>query len=83
MRGVLSKVALGEADAGFVYMTDAKTASAHLKEIEVPPRAAPKVEYGICVVSGSSHKAAARAFVQHVLSKAGQRTLHRYGFLPR
>ena len=83
VRGVLAKVALGEADAGFVYATDAKTAAAHLKEIGVPPRAEPKVEYGICVVSGSSRKAAAQAFVQHVLSKSGQTTLRHYGFLPR
>ena len=83
VRGVLAKVALGEADAGFVYMTDAKTAAAHLKEIEVPSRAEPKVAYGICVVSGSSRTATARAYVQRVLSASGQRTLRRYGFLPR
>jgi molybdate transport system substrate-binding protein len=82
-RGVLTKVALGEADAGFVYATDAQTAAAHLTEIDVPSRAAPKVEYGICVVSGSSRAAAAEAFVHHVLSASGQGTLHRYGFLPR
>ena len=83
VRGVLAKVALGEADAGFVYATDAKTAATHLQEIEVPPRAEPKVEYSICVVSGSSRSAAARAFVQNVLSTSGQRTLRHYGFLPR
>jgi molybdate transport system substrate-binding protein len=83
VRGVLSKVALGEADAGFVYATDAKTAAARLREIEVPPRAEPTVEYGICVVSGSKRDAAARAFVQQVLSTSGQRTLRRYGFRAR
>jgi molybdate transport system substrate-binding protein len=83
VRGVLSKIALGEVDAGFVYTTDAKTASGSLHEIEVPARAEPKVQYGICVVSTSSRQPAARAFVQRVLSKAGQRTLRRYGFLPK
>ncbi|MDX6480951.1 MAG: molybdate transport system substrate-binding protein [Gaiellaceae bacterium] len=82
-RGVLSKVALGEADAGFVYATDAKTAAKRLRVIEVPARAEPRVEYGICVVSHSNREADARAFVRAVLSAAGQRTLERYGFLPR
>ena len=83
VRGVLSKVALGEADAGFVYATDAKSAAKRLRVIEVPARAEPEVHYGICVVSHSNRQAAARAFVRHVLSAAGQRTLERYGFLPK
>jgi len=83
VRGVLSKVALGEADAGFVYTTDAKSAAKRLRVIEVPARAEPKVQYGICIVGQSDRKAAARTFVQHVLSPDGQRTLERYGFLPK
>ena len=83
VRGVLSKVALGEADAGFVYATDAKTATKRLRVIDVPARAEPDVEYGICVVSDSDRREAARAFVRHVLSTMGQRTLQRYGFLPK
>jgi ABC-type molybdate transport system substrate-binding protein len=41
------------------------------------------VQYGICVVSASSNKAAARAFVKRVTGPAGQKILVRYGFLPR
>jgi molybdate transport system substrate-binding protein len=83
VRGVLTKVTLGEADAGFVYATDAKTAAAHLQEIAIPSGAEPSVEYGMCVVSDSTRTTAAEAFVQLVLSASGQKTLHRYGFLPR
>ena len=83
VRGVLSKVALGEVDAGFVYATDAKTAAKRLRVIEVPARAEPEVKYGICVVSHKSRAAGARAFVERVLSAAGQWTLQRYGFLPK
>ncbi len=83
VREVLAKVALGEADAGFVYSTDAKTVSGKLKVIKVPAWAQPKVQYGICVVSNSGDEAAARAFVAKVLSKSGQAKLVRYGFLPR
>jgi molybdate transport system substrate-binding protein len=83
VREVLSKVALGEVDAGFVYATDAKTVSDQVKVIAVPARAQPKVRYGICVVSSSSHKADAKAFIARVLSPSGQKTLRAYGFLPR
>jgi ABC-type molybdate transport system substrate-binding protein len=51
--------------------------------IRIPAWAQPKVQYGICVVSASRHKAAARAFVRRVLSARGQRILRHYGFLPR
>jgi molybdate transport system substrate-binding protein len=83
VREVLAKVALGEADAGFVYSTDARTVPGKVHVLKIPAWAQPKVQYGICVVSASSHKPAARAFVTRVLSPGGQKILLRYGFLPR
>jgi molybdate transport system substrate-binding protein len=83
VREVLSKVALGEVDAGFVYSTDAKTVPGKVKVIKVPAWAQPKVQYGICVVSTSGEKPAAKAFIKLVLGKAGQKTLHKFGFLAR
>jgi molybdate transport system substrate-binding protein len=83
VREVLAKVALAEADAGFVYSTDAKTVPGKVTVIKVPAWAQPKVQYGICVVSRSADKVDARAFIKRVLSLAGQKKLRNYGFLPR
>ncbi len=80
---VLAHVTSGDVDAGFVYSTDAKSVPGKVKVIKIPAWAQPKVRYGICVVSASTHKSAARAFIKRVLSKAGQRKLLKFGFLPR
>jgi molybdate transport system substrate-binding protein len=82
VREVLAKVALGQADAGFVYSTDAKTVPGQVTVIRMPAWAQPKITYALAVVTKSANKADAQAFVKKVLSKPGQAQLLRFGFLP-
>jgi molybdate transport system substrate-binding protein len=82
VRSVLAKVALGEADAGFVYSTDARTVARKVTVIKLPASAQPNITYAMAVVSSSSHKTAARQFIREVLSDAGQTKLLGAGFLP-
>jgi len=83
VREVLAKVALGEADAGFVYSTDAKTVPGQVTVLKVPAWAQPKVQYGVCVVTASTHKSDAQAFVKRLLGTTAQKKLIAAGFLPR
>jgi molybdate transport system substrate-binding protein len=82
VRTVLAKVQLGQADAGFVYSTDAKTTPTGVSVIKVPAWAQPKIAYALAIVSRSQNKAAAQAFIDEVMSKQGQATMLKYGFLP-
>ena len=82
VRAVTGKVALGQADAGFVYVTDALAVADRVTVIRIPAWAQPRVRYEIAVVSSSSKKAAAQAWIKTLLSARGQAALKEYGFLP-
>ena len=81
VKGVVGKVSLGEAEAGFVYATDAAAAGDDVRVIELPKGSQPPIEYQIAVVTGSKNKEAAEAFVQKVLAPRGQQALDSAGFL--
>lgn len=82
VRQVLAKVALGEADAGIVYQTDAQAAKNKVDVIPIPPDINVQAQYPIAVVKASEQTALAREFVQLVLSPEGQKRLAGAGFMP-
>jgi molybdate transport system substrate-binding protein len=83
VRSVLAKVALGEADAGFVYITDAKTVTGKVAVIAIRESAQPHVVYEAAVVKSSPHLQAAYRFLTRLIRPAAQQTLERCGFGPR
>ena len=81
VRAVLTKVELGEADAGIVYVTDAKSAAGKVDRLDIPDAQNVIATYPIAVVRNAPHHDAAVAFVRLVLSARGQRVLRSFGFL--
>jgi molybdate transport system substrate-binding protein len=82
VKAVTGKVALGQADAGFVYVTDARPVSDQVTVVRIPAWAQPRVRYEIAVVSRSTNKTAARAWINAIMSARGQTALRNAGFLP-
>ena len=76
----VADVALGQADAGFVYITDADAAQGKVAVIRLPAQAKPGAKDFIAVVKSAPHPAAARAFVASIMSPAGQAKLRAAGF---
>ncbi|MCJ0764484.1 molybdate ABC transporter substrate-binding protein [Variovorax terrae] len=79
VRQVLDYVSRGEAEAGFVYRTDAAIMSDKVKVVLAPSGHTP-VSYPVAVVNDSRQKALARDFVAFLSTDAAQQVLTRYGF---
>jgi molybdate transport system substrate-binding protein len=78
---VVSKIELGEGDAGIVYVTDAKS-STKVTTIIVPPTANVPATYGGVTVKASTNAAEATAFLTWFAGPDGQAILASFGFLP-
>jgi molybdate transport system substrate-binding protein len=81
VKSVLTKVELGEADAGLVYVTDVKAAGDKVDGIEVPEAQDVINRYPIAVLASAPNLDAAQAWVDFILSDAGQGALADAGFV--
>jgi molybdate transport system substrate-binding protein len=80
VKAVLTKVSLGEVDAGVVYVTDVRAAGGKVKGIRIPTFLNASTLYPIATLSRAPNKATATAFTDYVLSPAGARILSAAGF---
>jgi len=83
VKAVVSKVAMGEVDAGIVYATDVRAAGGTVEGVDIPAAANVVARYPIVALSTAPSPAVAAAFVAFVLSAHGQQVLGDFGFLPR
>jgi molybdate transport system substrate-binding protein len=80
VRQVLTKVAMGEGDAGIVYKTDALSMPDKVEIIDIPSTINVVAEYPIAALKAAPQADLARDFVKLVLSKEGQKVLAAAGF---
>jgi len=80
--GVVTKVTLGEVDAGVVYVTDVKENESKASGVTVPADQNSITDYPIVQVKGAPNVTAAKAFISYVLGPNGQKVLASFGFLP-
>jgi molybdate transport system substrate-binding protein len=80
VRAVVTRVRLGEADAGIVYVTDAAAAAGAVTAVPIPDRVNVRATYPAAVVASSAHTRQAEAFVRWLASPEGTRVLSRFGF---
>ncbi|MGI8926218.1 MAG: molybdate ABC transporter substrate-binding protein [Tepidiformaceae bacterium] len=80
VRAVLTKVELGEADAGIVYVSDIEAPAGGVRAAPIGEAFDVVARYPVAVVTGSGQRAAAARFVEFLLSAEGQRILRQHGF---
>jgi molybdate transport system substrate-binding protein len=80
--GVVTKVSMGEADAGVVYVTDVKSAGSKVTGVPISASENEIVGYPMAQIATAPNPTAATAFMSYVLSPAGQQVLSSYAFMP-
>lgn len=79
VKSVVSKVALGEADAGIVYLTDVKAAGSSVEGVVIPDQYNVVATYPAVVLKGAANPVAAGAFLNYLLGP-GRANLASFGF---
>src|SRR6266542_2782345 len=82
VKAVVTKVSLGEADAGIVYVTDVTAGGDKVEGVDIPNDKNVPATCPIATVQSSSHQSQARAFMNMVVSDQGRQVLMSFGFLP-
>jgi molybdate transport system substrate-binding protein len=82
VKAVVTKVSLGEADAGIVYVTDVTAGGDKVQGVDIPKDQNVTPTYPIATVKAGKAQDKAQAFMDLVLSDQGQQVLKQYGFLP-
>jgi molybdate transport system substrate-binding protein len=82
VKAVVTKVSLGEADAGIVYVTDVTAGGDKVEGVDIPEDQNVTATYPMATVKASKAPEAAQAFMDLVLSAEGQQVLKEHGFLP-
>jgi molybdate transport system substrate-binding protein len=80
VKSVLTQVETGNVDAGMVYVTDVKAAGSKVHGVTIPTADNASTLYPIATITSSKHKSIAQAFMNYVLSPAGQQVLAAAGF---
>jgi molybdate transport system substrate-binding protein len=80
VRGVVTKVTAGEADAGIVYVTDVTAAGDAADMVEIPEDINVIAEYPIATVKASKNQEVDEAFIDFLLGEDGQAIMADYGF---
>jgi len=80
VRGIVTKVTSGEADAGIVYATDINATNGAAAGISIPPDINVIAKYPIAMIATSTHTASATAWIAFVAGANGQEILRSYGF---
>lgn len=79
VKAVVSKVQLGELDAGIVYTTDCRGSG--VEGVAIPTAQNVVASYPIAVLQHGGNRAGGEAFVAFVRSEAGRTMLRDHGFL--
>ncbi len=80
--GVVTKMTLGEADAGMVYVTDVKANGNKTAGVPIPAEQNQSTVYPIAPLKDAPNAAAAKAFIDYVTGPKGQQVLATFGFQP-
>ena len=82
VKATLAAVATGDADAGVVYVTDAKAAGKTVQAVKIPASQNVLAVYPIAPIAATQNASLANGWIKYVTSAAGQKTLKSFGFLP-